>query len=75
MSELEIRQRLKTARETLKLSVEDLAAQTGIPPHSLLAWEEGERYPRFKSAQKWADALGFEIKLAPKKLTLSVKKG
>ncbi len=55
---------LKKEREARQIESGDLAKSLGFHPHVIEDWEQGKRHPRFKSAVRWADALGFKIEIA-----------
>ena len=50
--------RLRQMREAKGLSVQALAAATGLHRQSVYQWERGEREPTWAAACKLADALG-----------------
>lgn len=52
---------VKTAREGLKMTANDLSAQTGIPPSSLSRTERGARMPPLNEASSIARALGMSV--------------
>lgn len=55
---------LKRERESRGLKAEELAVSLRLHPHVIRDWEDGKRYPRFSSAVRWADALGYDIQIA-----------
>lgn len=61
--------RLAEVRLAWGLTIEDVADRTGIKPITLRRYELGstEYSPSFKTIARWAEVLGYEISLWPKK--------
>ncbi len=55
---------LKREREKRGLDPAELATSLRLHPHVIKDWEDGKRHPRFKTAVRWADALGYDIQIA-----------
>jgi transcriptional regulator with XRE-family HTH domain len=56
---------LKTRRETLCWSLNELSRRCGIDETFLKDWEGGLGSPRCEELQNWAAALGLEVELVP----------
>lgn len=56
-----IGQLIKTARKNAGMTQTDLAKKLGIPYQSIGQWENGLRYPKPKTLQRIADALGIHV--------------
>lgn len=54
---------LKREREARDIDPEYLSTSLGLHPHVITRWEAGKQRPRFVSAVKWANALGFDIQI------------
>ncbi|GHV03849.1 hypothetical protein FACS189485_07970 [Spirochaetia bacterium] len=50
-------ERLKTARETRKLTQAELGIKAGLPPSSIAHFENGSRKPSFDTLRRLASAL------------------
>ena len=56
---------LKTRRQALGWSIEEVGERCGIDGHVLTEWERGAAAPRLDMAQRWAAVLGLSMKLVP----------
>lgn len=54
---------MRSKREKLKLSFDELGMIAGIEPSQIKSWEKYGRAPRVGTAMKWAHALGYNLKL------------
>jgi DNA-binding XRE family transcriptional regulator len=59
--------RLTEVRLAWQMSTVAVARRIGCHHRTFLAMESGEKEPSFKTLKKWADVLGYEINLWPKK--------
>ena len=60
-------QQLARARTQRGITQKDLASRALITGQSLTGWETGAHDPRLSSISDIADALGYDIVLAPKR--------
>lgn len=58
---------LAEARRALGWSQQQLANRLYVSRTSLVKWESGQRTPEVGALLAWADAVGFEITITPKK--------
>ena len=54
--------RLRHRREALGMSQRELAAQIGTTQSAISELENGLGEPRLSTVQRWADALGFDVR-------------
>lgn len=54
-------------RRAWKLTRQDIAARAGYAYTTICHVEAGQRYPGLRLLQDWADVLGYEVVLRPKK--------
>jgi transcriptional regulator with XRE-family HTH domain len=59
--------RLTEIRLAWQLSIKDLAERIGIRATVLGKYERGRLFPNLKTLIRWADVLGYELNLWPKK--------
>jgi transcriptional regulator with XRE-family HTH domain len=62
----EIITQMRARRLDLKLSQLTVADRAGYSATMVSLWETGSRAPGLRALIDWAEALGFEIKVAPK---------
>jgi transcriptional regulator with XRE-family HTH domain len=59
---------LKAIREKRKLTIKDVAEQSGIPVTTIYNWEEGIKQPKFEQFPKLAEVFHVAVpKLMPQK--------
>src|SRR5205085_7251749 len=56
---------LRTRRQKLGLSIDEVSGRSGIDRESLSGWERGVAAPRIDAVQRWATALGLSFQLIP----------
>ena len=61
--DLSLTEILKRERESREIDPEELSVALGLHKHVIARWEDGKQRPRFLSAVRWADALGFDIQI------------
>ena len=69
MSPDEIAETLAQARYDERLTVRTVGARLGVVPSAVNGWELGRRRPSLDNLTAWADSLGYEVALIPKKET------
>ena len=63
-----LKEKVKTRREVLNVTQEQLAEISGVGVRTLKQFESGKGNPTLQTLQKLANALGMEIKLEVKEL-------
>lgn len=58
---------LRAARWSDDVTQTDVALRIGSHRNSLQAWEMGTNNPQLRSFVAWADALGFDVVLRPRR--------
>lgn len=68
MKKDEIGSFIEERRKALRITQQNLAVLCGVSEHALCNLEQGIGNPTFEVLERVADALGLEIRLAPKVL-------
>ena len=68
MHQLDLIKIIKSRRESLTITQEDLAELSGVGLRTLKQFERGKGNPTLLTLQKLSDALGLEVTISVKKL-------